>query len=259
MKTSNYLSFIFLAGTIFACKEKEPQPDWASPWVGIYSTQVYDKDTNPYRISPQLYSATNYEEYWIYCTAIVEKVDNTTLRMSIVVKPEKQTYTPIFRIPLPVVKYTFNNVKAINENTLVIDEVVKDSQGNTIMKLDTIVTYYYRGVDTYKLFRFKQLGGLGASGTIYFEKTYNDTNMRPLFSMHKPGIAVPFVNKWYYWAMVDGVSYQWDFGDGKTSTQEDNYYEYTKNGNYTVKFSVTDKMGKTYTTQELVQVDNLPE
>jgi PKD repeat protein len=39
-------------------------------------------------------------------------------------------------------------------------------------------------------------------------------------------------------------TYQWDFGDGETSTVEDPTHSYDSAGNYTIKFTVTDNEGK---------------
>lgn len=41
------------------------------------------------------------------------------------------------------------------------------------------------------------------------------------------------------------VSWEWDFGDGTTSTQQHPYHEYTEEGEYTVVLTVTDSKGRT--------------
>lgn len=53
---------------------------------------------------------------------------------------------------------------------------------------------------------------------------------------------------------INAVSYQWDFGNGDTSTEANPTYKYKIHGNYTVTLTVTDTYGKTHQTSDEVLV-----
>lgn len=50
------------------------------------------------------------------------------------------------------------------------------------------------------------------------------------------------------------VSYAWDFGDGASSAEANPTYTYTTAGNYSVSLTVTDKLGRSTTSPESIQV-----
>ena len=50
------------------------------------------------------------------------------------------------------------------------------------------------------------------------------------------------------------VSYQWEFGDGKTSTGKKTAYSYTTPGQYEVTLTITDNSGETYNNKVIVTV-----
>ena len=50
------------------------------------------------------------------------------------------------------------------------------------------------------------------------------------------------------------VSYEWDFGNGQTSTEANPSYQYEMHGYYTVKLKVTDDRGNTKEASQNVQV-----
>lgn len=54
------------------------------------------------------------------------------------------------------------------------------------------------------------------------------------------------------------VSWNWDFGDGFTSTLKDLTHDYSDKGSYTVTLTVTDNDGNTDTIEEMITVLNLP-
>jgi PKD repeat protein len=52
---------------------------------------------------------------------------------------------------------------------------------------------------------------------------------------------------------VNAVSYEWDFGNGNTSTEANPTYRYKIHGNYTVTLKATDALGNTQqTSQDIV-------
>jgi len=53
-------------------------------------------------------------------------------------------------------------------------------------------------------------------------------------------------------------SYEWDFGDGKTSTDESPTHAYANDGTYTVSLTVTDDRGNTYTETRTEYITVLP-
>ena len=50
------------------------------------------------------------------------------------------------------------------------------------------------------------------------------------------------------------ISYKWDFGDGKTSTQANPRHVYATSGNYTVKLTVTDNYGASSSIEKTIIV-----
>lgn len=44
---------------------------------------------------------------------------------------------------------------------------------------------------------------------------------------------------------INAVSYNWDFGNGDTSTEANPYYAYDQHGTYPVKLTITDRYGNT--------------
>lgn len=60
---------------------------------------------------------------------------------------------------------------------------------------------------------------------------------------------VEFVNE-----SEKAVRYEWDFGDGKTSTEATPAHRYLASGTYTVQLTVIDEKGKQKTTSKAVQV-----
>ncbi len=53
-------------------------------------------------------------------------------------------------------------------------------------------------------------------------------------------------------------SYQWDFGDGGTSTEAAPKHKYTKGGSFTVKLTIMGEQGKTAVTTQIVTVKSPP-
>lgn len=72
MKTSQFLSFLILTSVIFACKDTEPQPDWASKFVGTYAPF----DT---RWGDVYASISGTQQYNITGVYQINRVDNTTI------------------------------------------------------------------------------------------------------------------------------------------------------------------------------------
>ena len=65
-----------------------------------------------------------------------------------------------------------------------------------------------------------------------------------------------------FWAQVSGgfspYSYQWDFGDGSTSTSEVPIHAYKADGSYTVSLTVSDDKGNTDTQTRIDYITVLP-
>ncbi len=53
---------------------------------------------------------------------------------------------------------------------------------------------------------------------------------------------------------INAVSYQWDFGNGDTSTEAHPDYQYKIHGYYTVKLTVTDADGNTHEASDEILV-----
>lgn len=54
----------------------------------------------------------------------------------------------------------------------------------------------------------------------------------------------------------DEISYEWDFGDGETSTEANPTHTYTENGDYGAQLTVTDSTGRSSTANEDITVGN---
>lgn len=264
MKTTRLLTSILLSSLIWACEKDEtkPQPDWASKFVGtylsIYDAKIYGDNflqSNDYYVDFKTNMA-----YQTSFVAVLEKVDNTHLTMSVIMKPYSLTFTGHSRTILPSIKHTFKEVRALDSGTLLIDETVLDGKGNVLIKVDTIsVKPYFRDSLVYKSVAFKlnQVGEIKSKMMIDGSKNFDDTSFRLFYSMTT---ANKFdLHKRYFFALNDGVKYEWSFGDGSTSTEEDPYHEYSANGLYDIIYSVTDKSGKKHTIEDKVRINNLPQ
>ena len=69
---------------------------------------------------------------------------------------------------------------------------------------------------------------------------------RALFGYSENGLVVTFEN-----LSQNATSYLWDFGDGKTSTEENPVHEYADYGDYTVKLTATNASGSKSYEEEL--------
>lgn len=54
------------------------------------------------------------------------------------------------------------------------------------------------------------------------------------------------------------TAWDWDFGDGATSTEQNPTHQYADKGEYTVQLTVTDNDGLTNTTEQTITLRNLP-
>ena len=54
------------------------------------------------------------------------------------------------------------------------------------------------------------------------------------------------------------MAWEWNFGDGTTSTEKNPKHRYTRKGTFTVKLNVTDNDGLTSTTEKEIEVVNVP-
>lgn len=191
--------------------------------------------------------------------AVLERLDNTHLSMSVIMKPYSLTFTGHRRTILPPIKYTLKDVRALDSGTLLIDETGMDSKGNILIKFDTItVMPYFRDSLVYRGIRFNlsQVGETKGKMTVDATKNFEDNSFRLFYSMTT--VDKFDLHKRYFFAMNDGIKYEWSFGDGGTSTEEDPYHEYKANGLYDIIYSVNDKAGKKYTIEDKMRVTNLP-
>lgn len=70
---------------------------------------------------------------------------------------------------------------------------------------------------------------------------------KAIFSYEVEELTVTFTN-----LSKDAVSYQWEFGDGQTSTEANPVHTYAENGSYTVTLTATNKGGDSKFTDNVV-------
>lgn len=91
---------------------------------------------------------------------------------------------------------------------------------------------------------------------IYLEQSKLDVN----FHAQRTRVKVR-EELWFYGEIAGGFppySYEWDFGDGNTSTEESPAYSYKTDGIYTVSLTVTDDRGNTDTETRINYITVLP-
>ncbi len=266
-----------LGGLMITCKNKveEPQADWASKFVGTYTSgrgistrppfSVYGSEYDYYPILNGIFLVLS-------TVVVLTRVDDTHLTMSLILKPRRSSDGNQRVIsPLAPVKIFYKNVRAIDAYTLVTNESGYDNNLNPVIPDTFYVTKTYRQSAAYKQdssdyayvsFRFKKIlyklkvvedysMGTEISGTKYSK----ETTPFPFYSYSKANKFAP--NAIFFYAHTDGVKYEWDFGDGESSTEEDPYHVYKKNGEYTFTFKTTDKTGKVYTATNIMSIRNL--
>jgi cytochrome c len=113
-----------------------------------------------------------------------------------------------------------------------------------------VLTYaerYFSSDDHAGLFRIEHIGTTGRRPEVRVtaDPTSGDHPLRVQFSSagtHDPeGTA---------------LTYRWDFGDGKSSTDPDPMHKYSKRGQFSATLTVTDASGKTATDSVLITVGN---
>jgi len=88
-----------------------------------------------------------------------------------------------------------------------------------------------------------------------------EVNLRPVSDPNGPytgteGIVITFNGSGSYDPNGTIVSYEWDFGDGNTSTGVSPTYTYAQNGTYTVTLNVTDDNGASATNTTTATIDD---
>lgn len=71
------------------------------------------------------------------------------------------------------------------------------------------------------------------------------------------GEETVFTNKTVF-TSLDAMAYQWDFGDGTSSTDKNPVHTYAKSGSYTVKLQATSKFGCTDAISHQINISPLP-
>ncbi len=105
----------------------------------------------------------------------------------------------------------------------------------------------------------KNTSGVNCTSDLSITITGNPTNPNADFSYTGPctGTVTQFTDA----STISGSTiktWQWDFGDGNTSTQQNPTNTYSSTGNYTVSLTVTTKEGCDATTTQTVKISNGP-
>ncbi len=105
----------------------------------------------------------------------------------------------------------------------------------------------------------KNTSGVNCTSDLSITITGNPTNPNADFSYTGPctGSATQFTDA----STISGSTiktWQWDFGDGNTSTQQNPTNTYSSTGNYTVSLTVTTKEGCDATTTQTVKISKGP-
>ena len=253
MKTNKLHSFLLLASLIWACEKEEtkPQPDWASKFVGTYA---------PYNTQwgYEYAEISGTQQYNITGVYQINRVDNTMVNLKVALVPFVMRYQGQYKTFSPTIKHEFKNVRVVKENTLFVDEVLRDGAGKTILQLDSIRFEIYPRDSTVSLgIRFKKIYDLDVTGSMRQNKQlYKDTPYKAYWVQHTDNKFD--LHQRHFIATVDATNYHWDFGDGTTSTDEHAYHVYQKNGYYRVTLTVKGKDGKEATSSGGILIENLP-
>jgi len=114
--------------------------------------------------------------------------------------------------------------------------------GETSSKQNPIHIYNQNGVYTVKLKVYESDGDNDTKTKVDYVIIPNQPPIADANGSYTgtEGIAVTFDGSGSYDSDGTIISYFWDFGDGKTSTEQDPTHTYTQNGTYTVTLTVTD-------------------
>ncbi len=88
-----------------------------------------------------------------------------------------------------------------------------------------------------------------AGSDTYSVADYITVNLAPVSAFTT---AVSMDTVWFSNASVNATSYQWDFGDGTTSTDANPVHVYAQDGTYVVALTATNECGSTTSTQTVV-------
>jgi PKD repeat protein len=99
-------------------------------------------------------------------------------------------------------------------------------------------------------------GDDGTTATATATVTVDPITEPPLarFNVSREGFTVRFFDSSFPATCLEIVSWEWDFGDGGTSTERNPFHTYAVRGDYTVTLTVTDSQGLSGTVSETVQV-----
>ncbi len=121
-----------------------------------------------------------------------------------------------------------------------------------------IVTHTYASAGTY-LASLIVSSGAGCTDQVFYVVTVSDVVQAGITA--PPGVCDGELFQLFDNSTINGgviTGYNWDFGDGNTSTDQDPWHTYNGVGNYTITLSVTANNGCTSTTTQLINVEPLP-
>jgi len=110
-------------------------------------------------------------------------------------------------------------------------------------------TYYVRAYAT------NDAGTALGNQVEFFTRAFLNAKFSADKELIKPGKTVQFTDE----SNGDPDSWNWDFGDGNTSSEEDPAHIYSSEGNYTVELTVSNECGEdTETKTDYIHVGNAP-
>jgi PKD repeat protein len=173
--------------------------------------------------------------------------------------PRSGNYTTVapvassWLISTPLSNYAYLAGSAANRPTLPTQIYLKSVATTTVNSVDTTFNKVYR-------FQWSDLRNRWE-----LEKTYTDLefDLEASFNITPSDGRVLLEDSEADFAFADTTagsptSWNWDFGDGTTSTSQNPAKTYTESGTYTVRLTVTEPGGYSSTYSEIVRVQTVP-
>ncbi|MEO1259168.1 MAG: PKD domain-containing protein [Bacteroidota bacterium] len=139
---------------------------------------------------------------------------------------------------------TFDNESSANANSFEWD--FPGGTPSSSNEENPTITYNDPGTYDVTLIAFNSAGSDTVTLTNYITV---DPPAIPAFTSNANGLTVAFTN-----SSSNATSYEWDFGDGNTSTEENPVHTYAADGNYTVTLTATNDCGSITTTQTVTVI-----
>jgi hypothetical protein len=243
-----------LLGLVLACRDKaEPQPDWASAFVGTY--KLATSEIELVGSSAQGFGSTG--------LLTLDRQDNQTLILNLHARTQTGPVMQFCVTTTIFPSYRYVNVllKAVSKNKWVVEGggSVYDANGKLYYKLDSL-TKPESGNYLDLSFSYAEGRAIKIKRQIYLDESKSKINFQYYYPKSCRGNAfLTAADKGligFYAYSLEGLVYKWDFGDGTTGEGELVTHQYRKNGFYTARLLSPLPSGTTASMEGQVSVSN---